>query len=683
MTDKESISPSSPGVTAEQGRSSVNRNGHTIATLSNFKSPTEVPSLRGPRKTQSSSLEEEEKAWRTNKRTALSRGSNLTRSGSVKDLIHKFSGSENGESSSVNENGSPVLSMGGSLPEDSNRPIRMSTARTEEVLAYQNSQSNTNTPTPSITTVQTQSPVRMSTARTGTTETKTVVKSTSQSNPDIPSSTTVDSQNPVPSIKVTPPHRESQPGLNGAKKRSPQPSSPSDSHSQKSQGQNQGGSHRESMAGSGMGSESDFDPNKRPESPSSEDEPSNPVKVRQNPKYQLFLGGDMMGNGSRDTNGTSGGENGNGREPRNSSRWDSTSSRFVPNYRGSLESLASRDWDTMSDRLGGLESPPRAFNSPYATAASTEYNPGMYRMSEYKMQEVMSPATSELNLFNSYNSRSTSPVPYFTPAVTAPRTRFSTYDTIRREGPAVMPSHLPMRPTVSSVAMPNKRDYIEELTRQMDACQKRNQFLEAESVEMDKERNQIRLEMRSLLVNNEDLLRTNSTLQIEMKRMRERMIELERDNMAMTERFQSNGGRLLDWATETALCTSGLHRNYTVYLWTTQKLHRTEMTEARDLMVEANTQEYAFNFLQQSLKNKIQDAEEALEKQSLHAQGLSEKLWLSERQLEELEVDKETRDKRTSELSDTVFRLEIELGEALQKATQASAELSLHPEATR
>ena len=33
------------------------------------------------------------------------------------------------------------------------------------------------------------------------------------------------------------------------------------------------------------------------------------------------------------------------------------------------------------------------------------------------------------------------------------------------------------------------------------------------------------------------------------------------------------------------------------------------MKEARDVMVEANTQEYAFNFLQQSLKNKIQDAE--------------------------------------------------------------------------
>lgn len=34
-----------------------------------------------------------------------------------------------------------------------------------------------------------------------------------------------------------------------------------------------------------------------------------------------------------------------------------------------------------------------------------------------------------------------------------------------------------------------------------------------------------------------------------------------------------------------------------------------EVKEARDMMVEANTQEYAFNFFQQSLKNKIQDAE--------------------------------------------------------------------------
>lgn len=201
-------------------------------------SPTEVPSLRGLRKSQNSSLEEEENVWRTNKRTVLSRGSSLTRSRSVKNLIHKFS--ENGEPSSANDNGSPVLSIGGSLPEDSNRPIRISTARTVEVLAYQNSRSNPNTATPSSTTVQTQSPVRLSTA-----------KSTSQSNPAIhSSSSTVESKKPVPSIKLTPPSMESQPGLKGAKTGSPQPSSPSDSHSQKGQGQSQAGS----MAGSGMGS---------------------------------------------------------------------------------------------------------------------------------------------------------------------------------------------------------------------------------------------------------------------------------------------------------------------------------------------------------------------------------------------------------------------------------------------
>lgn len=34
-----------------------------------------------------------------------------------------------------------------------------------------------------------------------------------------------------------------------------------------------------------------------------------------------------------------------------------------------------------------------------------------------------------------------------------------------------------------------------------------------------------------------------------------------------------------------------------------------EVKEARNVMVEANNQEYAFNFLQQTLNNKIQDAE--------------------------------------------------------------------------
>lgn len=45
----------------------------------------------------------------------------------------------------------------------------------------------------------------------------------------------------------------------------------------------------------------------------------------------------------------------------------------------------------------------------------------------------------------------------------------------------------------------------------------------------------------------------------------------------------------------------------------------------------------------------------------MHTKDLAEKLWLAERKLEELEVDKGTKDKRMSELSSTVLRLETEV----------------------
>ncbi|KAI4793073.1 hypothetical protein KUCAC02_032947 [Chaenocephalus aceratus] len=382
--------------------------------------------------------------------------------------------------------------------------------------------------------------------------------------------------------------------------------------------------------------ESELDLNKQPDSPLSEDEPTTPraVPATQNPKYQLFLNNDYKSN------------------------------RLEQNQNlGSLESLVSRDWDNTSDRYGVVDSPPRVFNSPYSTTASMDYNP-MHRMSEFKVPGGISPATSEMNLYG-FNSRSTSPVG--TPTLTRPR--YSAYETlVKRRAEVnnhVMPqmnqmNHMNQMPQMNhmnqmapvhysmrsnTLGGPNKKDYIEELTKQMDVCQKRNQFLEAESVAMEKERNQIRYEMRGLLVNNEDLLRTNTQLTNEMKRMREQMIEMEREH-------QSLGGRFGEM--------------------------EIEVKQARDVMVEANTQEYAFNFLQQTLKNKIQDAEENLEKQTQHAQSLSEKLWVTERRLEELEVDKETRDKRTTELNSNLFRMETELAEALLVSTQASVELSLH-----
>ncbi|XP_036070401.1 cingulin-like protein 1 isoform X5 [Oryzias melastigma] len=385
--------------------------------------------------------------------------------------------------------------------------------------------------------------------------------------------------------------------------------------------------------------EPELDQNRHPDSPS-EDDLSTPraASSSESSKFHTYTNNEPGINGvsGRDVDGGRGsaGEN----SPR-LARWETTR-LGLNHYRGSLESLASRDWDTGSDRVGFTDSPSRAFNSPYSSATSLEFNP-TNRMSEFKGR--LSPSTSELNLY-SFNSRSTSPVGVASFASSRPR--FSAYDTLMRRRAEVsspVPStHYSMRS--ATLGAPNKRDYIEELTKELDACQKRNQFLEAESVQMEKERNQIRLDIRNLLVSKEDLHRTNTQLTNELKRLREQMIDMEREKQAVVEQCRSM---------------------------------EFEVKQAREMMVEANTQEYAFNYLQQSLQNKIQDAEESLEKQTQRAQDLSDKLWLAERQLEELEIEKGTKDKKTSELNATVLRLETELGDALQNYTQMSTELSL------
>lgn len=55
-----------------------------------------------------------------------------------------------------------------------------------------------------------------------------------------------------------------------------------------------------------------------------------------------------------------------------------------------------------------------------------------------------------------------------------------------------------------------------------------------------------------------------------------------------------------------------------------------------------------------------------LEKQTQHAQNLAEKLWLTERQLEEMGVERDNRDKKTSDLNSTILRLEDEVREAFK-----------------
>ncbi|XP_057674654.1 cingulin-like protein 1 isoform X5 [Corythoichthys intestinalis] len=374
----------------------------------------------------------------------------------------------------------------------------------------------------------------------------------------------------------------------------------------------------------------------------SEEEPSTPRTVPPSPKYQLFLENDLKSNGlSSSSSKIADGQGGGGSLGENGprlSRWETT--RSGPNnFQGSMESIASRDLE--SDR-GFFVEGPRVFNSPYSmnVNASADFNT-LYRTNEFK--SGISPATSELNL-HTFNSRSNSPVFMSGPTFIPPRTRYSAYDSLlkrRNDVPAISTQYSMRAATLGGLS---RKDFIEELTKQLDNCQKRNQFLEAESVEMEKERNQIRFEMRGLLVNNEDLLRTNTQLANEMKRMREQMIELERTNQALAEQ----------------------HRGMEI-----------EVKQARDMMVEANTQEYAFGFLEQTLKNKIQDAEESLEKQTQHSQTLAEKLWLAERQLEDLEVDKDSKSKKTSELSTTIQRLELELAEALQISSQSTAELNL------
>lgn len=59
--------------------------------------------------------------------------------------------------------------------------------------------------------------------------------------------------------------------------------------------------------------------------------------------------------------------------------------------------------------------------------------------------------------------------------------------------------------------------------------------------------------------------------------------------------------------------------------------------------------------------------QETLDKQTHYAQTLSDKLWLMERQLEELQIDKDTRDKKSSELHSTVLRLEAEVHPMTQR----------------
>ncbi|KAG9331531.1 hypothetical protein JZ751_018934 [Albula glossodonta] len=403
-------------------------------------------------------------------------------------------------------------------------------------------------------------------------------------------------QSQVPTIKLTPPSED--PPLSN-------PSDCKDATSEASKRSEDGGTSAElpSESGDEQGSsvESDVDPKKDPETSISEEVPSSP-QIRANPKYALSLGTNIIGNSSR------GPENG-GQDGRISKC-------------GSLESLVSQDWDTMSDRMSGTESPPRVFNSPYSSLSN-----------DYKGR--VSPVTSEISLF-SLNSRSASPVS--SPTLLSPRGSYTVYKTLTRRH-EVGPSGLTLRSGSHS-----KHDYIKELTLQLEESQKRNKFLEAESKQLDKERNQLRFEMRSLLVRSEDLLQNNTQLQGEMGMMMEKIEWLEGERTHMSAHIR--------------------------------QLEK-ESAEAKKMMAEAKTQESAFGYLQKSLKSKIQDAEETLEKHTKDSQSMSEKLWQAERKLVELNADKQSQEKKTVELEKAILHLQAELAMALQSSNETTAELVL------
>lgn len=60
--------------------------------------------------------------------------------------------------------------------------------------------------------------------------------------------------------------------------------------------------------------------------------------------------------------------------------------------------------------------------------------------------------------------------------------------------------------------------------------------------------------MRGLLVNNEDLLRTNAQLNNEMKRLREQMIEIDRERQARDEQIRTMEVRDRGTAGPAAIC---------------------------------------------------------------------------------------------------------------------------------
>ncbi|XP_028658384.2 cingulin-like protein 1 isoform X2 [Erpetoichthys calabaricus] len=314
-------------------------------------------------------------------------------------------------------------------------------------------------------------------------------------------------------------------------------------------------------------------------------------------------------------------------------------------YRRDLDELSShsevssvtggKDDDTLSEKAFPVESP-RVFNSPYKSSI-IDYD-RFLKSTDFK--DCLSPTLSDMsassmNSYSTYGQRS-SVAP--SPTTALPQGRYTVYESWGKLK-GMLPTLPSLRPGIQ-----NKRDYIQELIRLLDISEKRNTFLEAESVEMSKERTQIRYEMRGLLVQNEDLIRNTSLMQNELKNFRNRVLELEQENTLLNDKIS---------------------------------MIEAELLEAREALGEARDQEYAFGYLQESMNKKMLDIQEILEKRNQRCENLEEKLWQAERNQQDLEIEKQNLDKKIVELSGTVIKLETELGVAVQASGEATAEMNM------
>nr|XP_014343063.1 PREDICTED: cingulin-like [Latimeria chalumnae] len=258
--------------------------------------------------------------------------------------------------------------------------------------------------------------------------------------------------------------------------------------------------------------------------------------------------------------------------------------------------------------------------------------------STIELQECLSPAVSEQSIEVMSSQRSASLTSIASPQSRSLDTNYNSWQRLQKELPC-LPN---LRPGVHS-----RRDYIQELMRLLDISEKRNADLEAERVEMARERRIIALQMRGLILDKEDLMKRLFALEDVIGKLGQKITEKEKENEILRERI----AQLED-----------------------------ELNLLKQTLGEADDGEHALYYLYQSLKRRLEESKKAFNKQTQEHEDLYEKLWQAERDQDQLRQEKKNLELEAQTLSATVQMLEKELAEALQASTQAATGLILFEE---